>query len=344
MKLPPRTPLWSLAALVLLAAGTAALDRWHESGLPTGSAEWIWTPAAEPGMPLAFVAAVDFEVGTIPETAELRLLVDPEYLVWINGTWIGGGRYRLGQELDVWEVAERLQTGPNRVAIAARSPFGAGGLLAALVADPAAGGGTVLVESDARWRVFDRRIPGVIEGWTLLDGGTAPRVWGRPPIGRWVRPRPGPVRPAELADAAPVWGRSVSPAPRIGSARERDAEWEGGEEEPGGWLVDFGEVATGWIDLWGGPTPDTRVAWRAAESLESLAGAPAGWVVPLRGDELWRSPRPRRLRYLWIDSPQPPRAARILPSGGGVSVETPADDARRARDGLWKLAPPTEPR
>jgi hypothetical protein len=321
--------------LALLAAGTAALDRWHEAGLPTGAAQWIWGPAAEPGMPVALVAAVDFEVDAIPESAELRLLVDPEYQVWINGTWVGGGRYELGQALDVWEVAGRLQRGPNRLAVVARSPFGLGGLLAALVADPAADGGRTLAESGASWRTFERRLPGVIEGWSKLDDGVAPRVWGRPPIGRWVRPRPGPTRPAERADAEPVWGVSVAPAPGAGGV---------GEVAPAAWLVDFGEVATGWLELWGGPTPDTRVRWRAAESIDALAAAaPAGWVVTLRGDERWRAPRPRRLRYLWIESPQPPHAARIVPSGEGVPVETPADDERRARDGLWRLAPPSEP-
>jgi len=338
--LRPRAPRWlaaPIALLALLAAATLAWDGLRARGVPTARAEWIWAAGMEAGRPLAFVAAVDFEVETVPARAEVRVLVDPEYELYLNGTWVGAGAWELGGTLDVWEVAERLQPGANRLAVIARAPYGVGGLLAAVIADPEASTELALAASGRSWRIYAERPAGVLEGWSALDASHAepaePLVWGAPPIGRWGRPHPGPARAAEEVGAAEVWGREVSPLPGPDGSRQA-------------WLVDFGEVAVGWIDLWGGPTPETRTRWRAAGSLEELADAPAaGWVVPLRGDERWRSPAPRRLRYLWIGSPEPPRAARVVPSATGIPPADHADDERRSHDGLWRLEPTgAEPR
>ncbi|HVS63389.1 MAG TPA: hypothetical protein VMT85_07780 [Thermoanaerobaculia bacterium] len=325
------------ALLAVLALATVAWDLVRARDLPTASAEWIWAGGVETGKPLAFVAAVDFDLEEVPARAEARLLVDPEYELYLNGTWIGAGAWELGEPLDVWEVADRLQPGPNRLAIVARAPYGVGGLLAALIADPGAPAEQTLAASGTSWRIYGRRPAGILEGWSSLDASHAessqPVVWGAPPIGRWGRPQLGSVRAAEEPAVVEVWGREVSPVP-------------GAESERRAWLVDFGEVAVGWIDLWGGPTPETRARWRAAETLAGLAGAaPSGWVVPLRADDRWRSPAPRRLRYLWIDSPEPPRAARILGSEPEIPLDTPSDDERRERDGLWRFEPSgAEPR
>ena len=326
-----RTALLASIPLALLAAGTVAWDGFRASQLPTGDAAWIWAQRVESGKPLAFVAAADFVVDELPARAEVRLSVDPEYELYLNGTWVGAGAWELGRPLEVWEVSGRLQRGPNRLAVVARAPYGVGGLIAVLVADPGSLAERTLAASGRSWRIYTQRPAGILEGWSALDAShaepAAPRVWGKPPIGRWGRPRPGASRPPEQSAGVETWGQEVSPVP--GASAEHRA-----------WLIDFGEVVVGWIDLWGGPTPETRATWRSAETLDALVDAPASsWVVPLRGDERWRSSAPRRLRYLWIDSPQPPRSARIVPAGAAIPLDSPAEDLRRAHDGLWHLEP-----
>ena len=132
------------AGLLLAALALAGWRHWRDADLPTGDAEWIWAelPDRLP-TPLAFYAVRDFTLDAVPGAgggeaaggaaasgvpdpgaAELRLLADEEYVVWLNGQRIGSNRYRPGAPLDVYRVGDLLLPGPNRLIVELRSSRG----------------------------------------------------------------------------------------------------------------------------------------------------------------------------------------------------------------------------
>lgn len=149
--------------------------------LTTGRAEWIWYTSGVPEpRPLAFVATRDFELSRAPEKARARLFVDRNHVLYVNGARAGSGSQRPGGPLAVYEVAPLLKAGINRVAIAAASPTGIGGILFSL---EISGAGRDAVVSDGRWRV-DPSPEAITAGARYR-----PVVWGRPPQYPWGYPR-----------------------------------------------------------------------------------------------------------------------------------------------------------
>jgi hypothetical protein len=149
--------------------------------LTTGRAEWIWyTDRLREPRPLAFVATRDFELSKAPEKARARMFVDRTHVLYVNGALAGSGSQRPGDPLAVYEVAPLLKAGVNRVAIAAASPTGIGGILFSLEIFMA---GRDAVVSDGRWRV-DPSAEAIRSGARYR-----PVVWGRPPQYPWGYPR-----------------------------------------------------------------------------------------------------------------------------------------------------------
>ena len=185
--------------LILLVVGTllAALsERWLAPRVvagrsPAAGAQWIWAAPDRYGVTLsAFQAARDFELATPPSQAEIQLLADEEYVLYLNGVRVGGNRYRPGARLDRYSVAPLLVGGHNRLLVELRSGRRAGGLLLRL----ATSDGLEIV-SGPDWRILQRHRQEHLDPANGLEQPRRPRVWGGPPVGRWRLPEAGALLP-----------------------------------------------------------------------------------------------------------------------------------------------------
>jgi hypothetical protein len=182
--------LFALVLLVVAAAAARELLRVHTDrmNLSTGRAEWIWYTSRMPEpRPLRFWATRDFELPKQPDRALVKVFVDREHVLYVNGARAGGASQRPGDPLVLYEVAPMLNAGRNRIALEAASPTGIGGVLLSLDLE---GYGRDALVTDAGWRVD-------LEPSALAEGGRyRPLVWGRPPQHPWGYPRM--PRPNEL--------------------------------------------------------------------------------------------------------------------------------------------------
>jgi hypothetical protein len=206
-----RLVLLVLAVLALALGAHALRAARARVTLPTGAAEWIWTPLArDASSPLAFFLVRDFYLDPLPRKPRLLVSAEEEYVLYLNGRRIGSGRYsgvptkglaRPRTRLDVYEVGDWLSPGANRLQAEVRSGHGAGGFLLALVAGTDGADGRLLLGTDERWRVYRRDHPFLLRGLVPLHPklhlgtGEDVRSWGAPPLGRWGLSEPGPVRP-----------------------------------------------------------------------------------------------------------------------------------------------------
>lgn len=154
----------------------------------TGPAEWIWwsNRIVRPE-PKAFVAARAF---TLSKTgpAELRVSGDREFVVYLNGNRIGGGRGGKGFPLRRYEVGSLLVRGENRIAIELRSPDSVGGAIASL---SIAGLSEWFLATDSSWSIHDDWEEGVRPGRVgVRSAGKPAASWGRPPMNPWGYPKP----------------------------------------------------------------------------------------------------------------------------------------------------------
>ena len=182
--------LYVLAVAVVGAAAARALVRAHADRMhgATGRAEWIWyTNRLPQPSPIRFFATRAFELPDKPDRALVKLFVDEEHVLWVNGKRAGAGRQRAGDPLALYDIAPLLAAGPNRLTVEAASPTGIGGIL--LSVDVQGFGRDALV-SDGAWRVDTSRE--AIAG----PGRYRPVVWGRPPQYPWGFPRM--PRPEEI--------------------------------------------------------------------------------------------------------------------------------------------------
>jgi len=179
-----------LLLLVVAAAAAIELVRAHQDRmhLATGRAAWIWYPSYSPEpRPLHFWATRDFDLPRKPGRALAKVFVDREHVLFVNGQRVGGGTQHTGDPLALYEIADLLVEGRNRVAVEAASSTGTGGVLLALDIE---GFGRDALVTDGSWRVD--LVPSA-----LAEGGRyRPVVWGRPPQHPWGYPRM--PRPNEL--------------------------------------------------------------------------------------------------------------------------------------------------
>ncbi|MEA2695354.1 MAG: Alpha-L-rhamnosidase N-terminal domain [Acidobacteriota bacterium] len=344
-----RTALWVLAVFAL-ALGTRAVRAVRARGsLPTGSAEWIWTPLARnESSPVAFCLVRDFDLDPPPVHGRLLVAADEEYVLYLNGRRIGSGRYsaaaagRRGTLLDSYEVGDELTPGGNRLLAEVRSGRGTGGFLLALVEGLS---GRPLLGTDLRWRVYRRDHPFLLRGLVplspklILGTGEDVSSWGLPPMGRWGVPAAGPGRPlfADLVgDRAPLTARrtvlSDPPAPGLPPVPRT--------------LFDFGRLVTGYLHLEVKPDEVQRAGllYTRVEGVPEISAVrPDGAVITIPARHGWEDACPRRFRYALVVGLDP-IAARVQPvdEGAAAALLAPAAPTPLASRpaGVLGLVPP----
>lgn len=286
---------------------------------------WIWDEGApsRPGDSHAFVAHTSFQLEQrLEETrGEARALVvaDEEYVLDLNGVWIGGGRYEPLPRWDGYEVTDLLQAGRNRIAVEVRSARGMGGLLFCLEVD-----GRCVARSDGEWRIG--RPAAAASG-----GGASVRVWGGPEVGRW--PVPESVRERRRYDRCLVAGSPVHPR-RIFRAPWREPIV--GVEPV--WWANFGGIVKGALLV---EMPATGPApWAARFGLGRTMPEPAPPTVPIvagASDRSYRFPEPLRLYFVEFIGGESPTAAAVRPLRPGCDeLLTPP---RPSPDGVFGVPP-----
>lgn len=176
-----------LATLMVIAAVAAFVQlhgfysrKFHVS---TGHGQWIWDTnriAAE--RPVVFFATRDFDIPPNRHYVHIKVVADPEYILYFNGQQLGGRRFRGAGVIDRYDVSQIAKTGRNRIVIAVRSAKGVGGLLAGVDLAPLLENWVV---TDEQWRIFSIWSDQILLRDPPALIGRTPRLLGRPPVGRW---------------------------------------------------------------------------------------------------------------------------------------------------------------
>ncbi len=345
----PRRLLLAVLGLAVLAG---AAERFAARAFQPGNgARWIWAAGdVHDGEPIAFYAVRELELEA-PVEARIAITADDTYLLHVNGQRLGAGHYRQGAPLDEYEVGDFLESGTNRILIEARSSRGAGGLIAELELGPEGDHETLV--TDSSWRIFERYDPGLFGGRTTEETGTAPRVWGRPPTGRWRlaaerRHRPilfqgfppperrRPLRHKTLHGAS--WLELDAARPRIPALGPQQ-------------IFDWGEELEGIVSF------DLRsdegkpgLLYASAEPPDVSNRSPDAVIVPVPGRRFWQDALPRRFRYLLLVGVEPasrievdlldgaPARAPEPPGGenGGVFGVKPPRSYSKTEEAVWE--------
>ncbi len=334
-----RTHPWRFFALVLVLTLVLAGAGRIAAGLfaTEPRAQWIWAEGDfSDGEPIAFYAVREIELPAVGP-GRITIAADETYLLYVNGQRIGGGSFRSGAPFDVYEVGDFLDVGLNRILVELRSSRGAGGLLAKIELAP--GAGTSVVTDDS-WQIFRRYDTGLVRGWSALEGGEAPQIWGRAPTGRW-RPNgtrrrhipfqrfPPPERSWPLRHQL---YHSASWTALDGSQRRIPAI---GPQQ----VFDWGEEVTGFISL------DLRsdegkpgLLYVSTEPPDPKDRPPDAVIIPVSGRRFWEDAHPRRFRYLLLVGTEPYSRIEVdlLDGEEARALAAPADNHR----GVFGIEPP----
>jgi hypothetical protein len=335
-----RTLTLIVVILALALAVLAERARWFGRLRAAAAPEvvWIWSgPPTRAARPESFYAVGEVELERVPAEATLVVLADPEYLLTINGRWIGSGRYAAGGALDRYRVAPALVAGRNRILLELRSAAGAGGVALRLED----GSGRLLFASGPDWQIHRSARSAGILGEVAAAGAPA-HVLGASPLGRWGIPPAGEVR------ALPRRGGA---APRLPVAfrHSGEDEWRRTGQRPGRALaaaahlqLDFGREIAGYLTI---AARDLAADDRALLRFTSEPPAGIDWVpdqvlLPIADAGVWRDSEPRRFRYVEIVGLEARVRVEVLPA----AVRDGAASGR-PRPGLLGIAsaPPRPP-
>ena len=301
----------------------------------TGAAQWIWESRDRRDFaPTAFYAVRDFDLETLPERARLLAAADEEYVLYLNGRRVGAGSWEQGSPLDVYEVGSLLQPGPNRLVAVLRSGRGAGGFLLSLED----GEGRQLARSDESWRIVHTHHPGLVRGWLPLarrpeDPPEIPEsepafCWGLPPTGNWGRPVAGAPRPLlfEMTSSSAVPGTAV-PRAKL-------------SEKPTRQLFDWGREVAGYLMVEVRPEPELQVGllFTGDAPPDPYRDRPAGAVLLMPRERVWRAARPGRFRYALVVGLAQPRSASVRPVDAAVLPRLMA--RTHPLEGVFGISPP----
>ncbi len=343
-------PLRSFVAVFLLAltvAGAEKLSSVVGARLFESSPDerWIWAEGEYgEGEALAFYAARDFKIEDLG-SARIALAADETYLLFVNGYRVGAGSYRPWSAIDEYDITDLLHQGGNRIVVELRSSRGAGGFLAVVELGPAAGGEDEaserrIVVSDRSWRIFKRYDPGLFGGWTRLEEGEKPKIWHRPPAGRW-RLDSTAVRRPNLFESSimPLCQRPV----RFQQQHRPDwleLTWERripalGPQQ----LYDWGEVVEGILSFdlisdQGQP----GLLYVGTEPPDPELRPPDEVILPVPGRRHWEDAYVRRFRYALVVGAEPYSRIEVEIPPPSLSAKLPRSEPNH--QGVFGLEPP----
>ena len=270
----------------------------------------------------AFYVVREFTLSSAPRAARLRVVGDEEYILVLNGSRVGSGRWRIGLPGDEHEVAPLLRTGSNRLIVELRSSTGAGGLWLELVAD-----GREVVRSDRDWSLHRGAWQRLFRN-SQMPNGERPLDLGTSPLGRWGdldRFAPRPNFEQTLLDAEPVPARAVrdwteSAAWRPLAEPSRRSPSLGSLVE-----IDFGEERFGYLQLSfrgarGIADPPALVRFGVEPPPRPPTSADL-ILRPIPGRNQYQDSTPRRFRYVAVAG---------LPGLFGAEVMTVREEAKAA--------------
>ena len=155
----------------------------------TGRAEWIWAQhRMSANEPVAFFASREFVLPERRLYTHLKLVGDPEYAVYVNGSDVAGrrlvGRRKedTDERLDLYDISGVVRTGRNRIVIAVRAPQGIGGLIASVDLAPEQQNWLV---TNGQWRIYRHWHPDLLRRDPAGLAWETPQIVGSPPVGRW---------------------------------------------------------------------------------------------------------------------------------------------------------------
>jgi hypothetical protein len=260
----------------------------------TGDAEWIWTwNRLSRQNPAVFFAARDFHLPPERQYVRIRIAADPMYTLFFNEVEIGGARWQEREAIDLYDVSDLAVEGVNRIVVAVRAPDGVGGLIASVDTAPLRQN---VIVTDEQWKIVDRWSNEYLR--SLPEGvAVAPRLLGKPPVGRWNFPA---VQPGVRYEAG---GYLLHPVERF----ETDAHLRivsvvggvavAGREEVDATVFDFVNVE-GRPRIRVEPGPTRVVRYRTIRRMTELAdeGEPHKLVVA-EGEAWVTEPASRAFRY-----------------------------------------------
>jgi hypothetical protein len=321
----------ALALIVLATLGLALVARVLPAlgarlAAPTGGAQWIWEKRDRRDVsPAAFYAVRDFDLKRVPRQARVLVTADEEYILSLNGRRIGAGSWAPGAPLDVYEVGPLLQPGPNRLLAEVRSGRGTGGFILRL-------------EDGEGWRLVHQHHPGLVRGWLplLRKPDDPPQIpesepafcWGLMPTGTWGRLEPAAPRRLlfDLVSGSSIPAATTHPAGAGDGPPEQLFDW--GREVAGYLTMDVREAAEMQVGLLytGDAPPDPH------------RDQPAGPVLIMPEQRVWRAARPGRFRYALVAGIANPRGASVQPVDAAVlpRLLPPAHSPK----GVFGLTPP----
>ena len=172
-------------AIFALVAGFTRLHALygHKFFDVTGRAQWIWPHhQLSRGDPVAFFATRTFDLPPNRSFTRIKILGDPEYTLYFNGTEIGGRRVGEEHALDVFDVSTLAHDQANRIVVAVRSPNGVGGLIVALDVAPEFQN---LAPTGSDWKIVREWSPALLIRDPVRPAPLEPMLLGSPPARRW---------------------------------------------------------------------------------------------------------------------------------------------------------------
>ncbi len=289
-----------VSVLTLILAGAALFaSRLFESA---HGARWIWAEGDYGGgEPIAFYAVREVELSAVGP-GHITVAADETYLLYLNGQRIGAGSYRSQAPIDVYEVGDFLEVGVNRILVELRSSRGAGGLLARIDL----GTGAVVV-TDKSWRIFRRYDAGLVRGLSHLEGGEAPKIWGKAPTGRW-RLNGSRQRPIPFHSFPPPEHRRPVRHQQYNSTSWSTLDWSRrripalGSRQVFDWGADVEGIIS--FDL-RSSEGKPGLLYVSSEPPDPRGRLPDAVIVPVPGRREWEDAHPRRFRYALVVGAEP---------------------------------------
>ncbi len=267
----------------------------------TGRAQWIWLRhQLSREIPIAFFATRNFDLPPNRLFTRIKVFGDPEYTLYFNGAEIGGRRVGEESALDVYDVSSLARTRGNRMVIAARSPNGVGGVIAAVDVTQEYQN---IVPTGSEWNIARRWRDDLLLRDPPASLMAPAMLIGRPPLGRWnfLSRRPGLFTPPARRVVAPTSAFSFKTAiPQI--------DVKGGvavvvSRSIGATAYDFGPIsgrARLTINYDNGVSRAVRVRFANDRSELLTVEGPVEPFVFAAGERTITDPQQRQFRYVMV--------------------------------------------